>query len=137
MAEMFSTLKISGAGMAAQNERVRVIAQNIANADTGPTAPGEDPYRRQVITFKNELDKRVGAKVVRVDEVKEDTKSDFILKYQPGHPGADENGYVKMPNINSLIETMDMREATRSYEANLGMFTQTRDMMNKTIDLLR
>lgn len=137
MAEMFSTLKISGAGMAAQNERVRVIAQNIANADTGPTAPGEDPYRRQVITFKNELDKRVGAKVVRVDQVKEDTKSDFILKYQPGHPAADENGYVKMPNINSLIETMDMREATRSYEANLGMFTQTRDMMNKTIDLLR
>lgn len=137
MTELFSTLRISGAGMAAQNERVRVIAQNIANADTGPTAPGEDPYRRQVITFKNELDKRVGAKVVRVDQVKEDTKSDFIMKYQPGHPAADENGYVKMPNINSLIETMDMREATRSYEANLGMFTQTRDMMNKTIDLLR
>jgi flagellar basal-body rod protein FlgC len=137
MAEMFSTLRISGAGMAAQNERVRIIAQNIANADTGPTKPGEEPYRRQVITFKNELDKRVGAKVVQVDQVKEDTKSDFIMKYQPGHPAADENGYVKMPNINSLIETMDMREATRSYEANLGMFTQTRDMMNKTIDLLR
>jgi flagellar basal-body rod protein FlgC len=137
MSDPFSTLAISGSGMRAQSERVRVIAQNIANSDTAPTSAGADPYRREVITFKNLMDKRTGQKLVQVDEIKKDMSSNFQLKYMPGHPGADENGYVKMPNINSLIETMDMREASRSYEANLGMFTQTREMMNRTIDILR
>ncbi len=134
---MFSTLAVSSAGMRAQSERVRVISQNIANSDTSPEKPGEDPYRRQVITFKSQLDKNLGAEVVRVKNVSEDQKSDFRIKYMPGHPAADADGYVKMPNVNSLVETMDMREATRSYEANMGMFTQSRDMMNRTIDLLR
>lgn len=134
---MFSALAVSTAGMRAQSERVRVISQNIANSDTAGERPGEDPYRRQVITFKSQLDKNLGAEVVRVKNVTEDQKSDFRIKYMPGHPAADENGYVKMPNVNSLVETMDMREATRSYEANMGMFTQSRDMMNRTIDLLR
>ena len=134
---MFSTLAVSSAGMRAQSERVRVIAQNIANSDTAPATPGEEPYRRQMITFKSQLDKNVGAEIVRVKNISEDTKSDFALKYMPGHPAADEGGYVRMPNVNSLIETMDMREATRSYEANMGMFTQSRDMMSKTIDILR
>ena len=134
---MFSTLAISSAGMKAQSERVRVISQNIANSDTAPTQAGEEPYRRQLITFKSQLDKNLGAEVVSVKDVSEDRKSDFQLKYMPGHPAADENGYVQMPNINSLVETMDMREATRSYEANMGMFTQSRDMMMKTIDIIR
>ncbi len=134
---MFSALAVSTAGMRAQSERVRVISQNIANSDTAGERPGEDPYRRQIITFKSQLDKNLGAEVVRVKNVTEDQKSDFRIKYMPGHPAADENGYVKMPNVNSLVETMDMREATRSYEANMGMFTQSRDMMNRTIDLLR
>jgi flagellar basal-body rod protein FlgC len=137
MADMFSTMAISGAGMRAQSERVRVIAENLANADTAPTKPGENPYTRQTITFKNTLDREVGQKLVKVDKISQDTTKDYEMKYMPGHPGADANGYVKMPNVSSLIESMDMREATRSYEANMGMFTQTRDMMSKTIDLLR
>lgn len=137
MSDTFSTLSISGYGMRAQSERVRVIAQNIANSDTAPLKPGENPYTRQQITFKNELDRKLGEKLVKVDDIKEDTKAEYQMKYMPGHPAADEKGYVKMPNVNSLIETMDMREATKSYEANLGMFNQTREMMNRTISLLQ
>ena len=123
--------------MRTQDERTRIIAQNIANADTAPTKEGELPYRRQLITFKNVLDKTSGEKLVNVDKVQEDKKTDFELKYMPGHPGADANGYVKMPNINPLVEIMDMKEASRTYEANLGMFTQSRDMMSRTIDIIR
>ena len=137
MTEMFSTLSISGAGMRSQNERVRVIAQNIANADTAPTSPGEKPYNRQIISFKNRMDRVSGEKLVGVDKVSKDTQTGFELKYMPGHPAANADGYVEMPNVNPLVETMDMREASRTYEANLGMYTQTRDMMNRTIDLLR
>lgn len=137
MSDTFSTLSISGYGMRAQSERVRVIAQNIANSDTAPLKPGENPYTRQQITFKNELDRKLGEKLVKVDDIKEDTKAEYQMKYMPGHPAADEKGYVKMPNVNSLVETMDMREATKSYEANLGMFNQTREMMNRTISLLQ
>ena len=134
---MFSTLAVASHGMKAQSERVRVIAQNMANSDTAPSKPGEEPYRRQLITFESKLDKNLGAETVRVKKITEDQKSDFAMRYMPGHPAADANGYVQMPNVNSLVETMDMREATRTYEANMGMFTQTRDMMTKTIDLLR
>lgn len=123
--------------MRTQDERTRIIAQNIANADTAPTKEGELPYRRQLITFKNVLDKTSGEKLVNVDKIQEDKKTDFELKYMPGHPGADANGYVKMPNINPLVEIMDMKEASRTYEANLGMFTQSRDMMSRTIDIIR
>jgi flagellar basal-body rod protein FlgC len=134
---MFSTLTVSGYGMRAQNERVRVIAQNIANTDTAPVKPGDQPYTRQQITFKNELDRKTGEKLVKVDKIQNDTKSSFPMKYMPGHPAADKDGYVKMPNVTTLIETMDMREATKSYEANLGMFNRTREMMNQTISLLQ
>jgi flagellar basal-body rod protein FlgC len=134
---MFSTLTVSGYGMRAQSERVRVIAQNIANSDTAPLKPGEMPYTRQQITFKNQLDRKVGEKLVEVKDIKKDTKAEYPLKYMPGHPAADAEGYVKMPNVNGLIETMDMKEANRSYEANLGMFNQTREMMNRTIGLLQ
>ncbi len=137
MSDPFSTLKISGYGMRAQSERVRVIAQNIANSDTAPLTPGENPYTRQQITFKNVLDRQVGEKLVEVKDIKNDTKSEYSMKYMPGHPAADQDGYVKMPNVNALIEAMDMREATKSYEANLGMFNQSREMMNRTISLLQ
>ena len=137
MADIFSTLTVSGYGMRAQSERVRVIAQNIANADTAPLKPGDMPYTRQQITFKNQLDRTVQEKLVKVADVKDDTKADYPMKYMPGHPAADAEGYVKMPNVNGLIEAMDMKEATRSYEANLGMFNQTREMMNRTIGLLQ
>jgi flagellar basal-body rod protein FlgC len=134
---IFSTLTVSGYGMRAQSERVRVIAQNIANSDTAPLQPGELPYTRQQITFKNQMDRIAKEKLVKVDSIKQDTKAEYKLKYMPGHPAADESGYVKMPNVNNLIETMDMKEANRSYEANLGMFNQTREMMNRTIGLLQ
>ena len=137
MTNMFSTMTISTHGMRAQGERVRVIAQNLANADTAPLKPGDDPYVRQGITFKNEMDKASGEKLVQVDEVKKVDKEQFITKYMPDHPAADDQGYVKMPNVNMLIEMTDMREAQRSYEANLGMVEQSRDMMMRTIDMLR
>lgn len=136
MSDMFSTLQISGAGMRVQNERVRVIAQNIANADTAPTKAGDKPYTRQIISFKERLDKAAGERLVRVDDITTD-KSEYQIKYMPGHPAADKDGYVQMPNVNTLVETMDMREASKTYEANLGMFTQSRDMMSRTIDLIR
>ncbi|MBP9050293.1 MAG: flagellar basal body rod protein FlgC, partial [Alphaproteobacteria bacterium] len=127
---------VSGSGMRAQSERVRVIAENMANADTAPTKPGEKPYTRKTITFENVLDRQIHEKLVKVKDIQDDTKSAYQKKYMPGHPGADADGYVTMPNVNSLIESMDMKEAGRSYEANLGMFSQTRDMINKTISLL-
>lgn len=136
MSDMFSTLSISGAGMKVQNERVRVIAQNIANADTAPAKAGDKPYNRQIISFRNHMDRAEGEKLVEVDKVSKDT-AEFEMKYLPGHPAANAEGYVQMPNVNPLVETMDMREASRSYEANLGMYTQTREMMNRTIDMLR
>lgn len=137
MADMFTTMSISSHGMRAQAERVRVISENMANADTGPTQPGEDPYTRKTITFKNELDRKQGQKFVQVDSVDEVQKDKFVKKYMPDHPAADAQGYVEMPNINTLVEMMDMREAQRSYEANLGMVEQSKDMMMRTIDVLR
>ncbi len=137
MSDLLSTLQISGAGMRVQSERTRVIAQNIANADTTPSKAGEKPYTRKTISFKSEMDKAVGDKLIKVDKVENDTKTEYGKKYMPGHPAADANGYVLTPNVTSLIEVMDMREASKSYEANLGMFTQAREMANKTIDMLR
>lgn len=135
--EIMNAIGISASGMRAQGERLRVISQNIANSDTAATMPGEDPYRRKTITFKNVMDKTLGAEVVKDGGIAEDMKSPFRLKFMPDHPGADANGYVKLPNVNTLIETMDMREAQRSYEANLGMIDIAKSMMSRTLDLLR
>ena len=136
MTDMWNTMSIASAGMKVQGARVKVIAENLANADTGPLTPGGDPYRRQVITFKNQMDRSQGVDLVSVDKVSKDQTSPFITKYMPGHPGADAEGYVKMPNVSGFTEMMDMREAQRSYEANLGMIEQSRDMMQRTISLL-
>ncbi len=135
--ELLNALQISSMGMRAQGERIRVISENIANADTAAGLPGEDPYSRQVISFKNVLDRELGIGLVEVDSIEKDTKKPFPEKFMPDHPGADENGYVKMPNVNSLIEIMDAKEAQRSYEANLGMIEQSRTMVQRTVDLLR
>ncbi len=135
--EIMNAIGISASGMRAQGERLRVISQNIANADTAATAPGEDPYRRKTITFKTVMDKSMGAEIVKDGGIAEDNKTPFRLRFMPDHPGADANGYVKMPNVNTLIETMDMREAQRSYEANLGMIEIAKSMMSRTLDLLR
>lgn len=135
--ELFTAMKVSAMGMRAQGTRVRVVTENVANADTTGTTPGADPYRRQTITFKNTLDKAQGAHLVKVDKIGEDTETPFVLKFMPDHPAANEEGYVKTPNVNALVEIMDVREAQRSYEANLGMIEQVRSMILRTIDLLR
>lgn len=135
--QLFSAMSISASGMRAQSTRIRVISENIANSDTAAPTPGERPYTRQRITFKNVLDKEVQGQKVKVDNIGQDTRKPYPVKFMPDHPGADENGYVRMPNVDPLIETMDMREAQRSYEANLGMIDQSRNMVLQTIDLLR
>jgi len=137
MTDMYDSLVISAYGMRAQGERARIISENIANVDTAALTPNSEPYSRKVITFKNELDRNYDTKLVKVEDIADDRRKDFPLKYMPDHPGADADGYVKMPNVNLLIELNDMREAQRSYEANLGMIEQSRSMMSRTIDLLR
>jgi flagellar basal-body rod protein FlgC len=137
MSELFSAISISSHGMRAQSERVRVISENMANAKTAAPTPGEDPYTRQFITFKNVMDRELGQKTVVVDKIEQDRRKPYPVKYMPDHPGADENGYVKMPNVNTLVETVDMQEAHRSYEANLGMIEHSRNMIVQTIDILR
>ena len=127
---------IAVSGMKAQSERLRIISENMANADSIGIRPGEDPYRRQVVTFKDYIDKETGAKMVKVDKVVPD-ESQFPLKYDPNHPAANAEGYVAMPNVNPLIEMMDLKEAQRSYDANLSMMRTARDMNSKVLDLLK
>jgi flagellar basal-body rod protein FlgC len=134
--DLMESLMISAAGMRVQGERLRVIAENVANVDSVSEIPGGDPYRRKTITFQNALDREMGANLVKVKKVGLDP-SEFTRKYDPSNPAADKAGYVKLPNVNALIEMNDMREAQRSYEANLQMIEQSRSMLMRTIDLLR
>lgn len=134
--DLQTSLSLSSAGMAAQSLRMRVIAENIANANSAGEKKGDLPYRRQVVTFANELDKTLGVERVKVSEIAKDP-TEFQRRYMPGHPNADADGYVMYPNVNSLVETMDMREAQRSYEANLNVIEVSRMMLTRTIDLLR
>jgi flagellar basal-body rod protein FlgC len=129
-------LDISGSGMQAQAERLRVIAENLANADSTAQEAGGAPYRRKIITFRQELDRAAAISTVEVDRVIGDRRP-FNRRFEPGHPAADGDGYVLMPNVNSLIEMVDMREAQRSYEANVSMISVAKDMLRRTIDLLQ
>ena len=135
--ELLNAMQISAGAMRAQGARIRVISENVANANTTGDTPGADAYRRQTITFKNELDRELGVRMVEVDKFGEDFNTPFEMKYEPSHPAADDAGYVKYPNFNPLVEVMDVREAQRSYQANLGMIEQSRTMISRTIDLLR
>ena len=134
--ELIKSIMISASAMRAQGRRMEVIAENIANADSVGQRPGEDPYRRKVVTFKNIMDRELQAPLISVDKMDLD-RSDFGKRFDPGHPAADDTGYVTLPNVNTLIEVMDMREAQRSYEANLNMIDTAKSMMVKTIDILR
>ncbi len=136
MDDVLRTLRISAAGMRTQGTRLRVIAENVANANSLPTAPGEAPYRRKTVTFKNELDRATGVELVEVDRIGTDASA-FPRRYQPGHPAADAGGYVLTPNVSALIEMSDMREAERSYEANLNVIKSSKTMLNEIIDVLR
>jgi len=134
--DLMESLMISAAGMRVQGERLRIISENVANVDSVSEVPGGDPYRRKTITFRNALDRELGVNLVKVKKVGLDP-SEFIKKYDPNNPAADQAGYVKLPNVNSLIEMNDMREAQRSYEANLKVIEVARGMLTRTIDLLR
>ena len=127
---------IASSGMKAQAHRLRVISENLANADSLAKTPGGLPYRRKVVTFRNELDRDTGAELVKIGRVSRD-RSQLERKYDPHHVAADANGYVLLPNVNPLVETMDMKEAQRTYEANLNVISVSKDMMTKTLDLIR
>lgn len=136
MTDFLSSIRIAATGLHAQSARMRVIAENLANADSAGKSPDEDPYRRRIPTFKAVMDADAGGKTVQIGRLAYDM-SDFTSRYEPGHPAADERGYVRYPNVNPLIESMDMREAQRTYEANLNVVTVTRQMVGSTIDILR
>lgn len=122
--------------MQAQSTRLRVVAENLANRDSTGEAPGADPYRRKTVTFANRLDRAVGAETVRVARVGV-ARGEFPQRYDPSHPAADARGYVKTPNVDSLVEVMDMREAQRSYSANLSVLETSRGMLTRVIEALR
>lgn len=127
---------IAASGMKAQAQRLRVIAENMANADSLAKRPGGEPYRRKTVTFRTELDRATGAELVKVGRVSRD-RSELERKYDPTHVAADADGYILRPNVNPLVETMDMKEAQRTYEANLNVISISKDMMSKTLDLIR
>lgn len=128
--------QIAASGLAAQAERLRVVSENLANAQSTGSTPGSDPYQRKTISFAAELDRASGGSRVTVTKIDRDPSA-YPIEYAPGHQAADENGYVKMPNVNVLIEMADMSEANRSYEANLQVVKQAREMIAMTIDLMR
>lgn len=134
--DLFRSMRISTAGMKAQGTRLRVVSENVANANSLAERPGEDPYRRKVVTFKNKLDRELGVETVHANRIRPD-KSDFGMRFDPNHPAADANGYVKTPNVNTLVEMMDMKEAQRSYDANLNVVKASKKMLTRTIDLLK
>ncbi len=135
-ADLTKSMTISAAGMEAQTLRLRVIAENLANQSTTGSAPGADPYRRKTIAFENQLDRATGLETVKVKEIGTD-KGELPQRYEPANPAADAQGYVKLPNVDSFIEMMDMREAERSYNANLAAMQASRSMLNRTIELLK
>jgi len=134
--DLTSAMTIAAAGMKVQSARLRVTAENLANAESTALAPGGDPFRRKTISFAERRDRATGLELVDVRRYGVD-RGDFELRYQPGHPAADPAGYVKFPNVNPLIELSDMREAQRSYEANLNALQLARQMIGRMLDLLR
>ncbi len=132
----FSTsMAVAASGMRAQSDRMKTIAENIANANSTSSVAGGDPYRREIASVKSEFDRTLNATVVQAGTPIQDM-SPFRMQYDPGNPNADKQGYVKLPNVNSLVEIMDMREAQRSYEADLTVMDATKTMLARTVDLL-
>lgn len=134
--DLIKSIAVAASGLRSQSGRMRIIAENIANADSAPERAGADPYRRKMVSFERHLDRSLDAQVVSIGRVQRD-QSAFRTKHEPGNPAADANGDVKLPNVNQLVEMVDMREAQRSYEANLNLISSTRRMIQRTIDILR
>ncbi len=131
-----ASLKIAASGLEAQSTRLRVLAENMANAQSTATTAGGNPYTRKLVTFDAEMDRTSGAELVHVKNIGYD-RTPFRAEYDPGSPAADAKGFVKLPNVNLIVEMADMREANRSYTANLQVVKQGRDLFTMTIDLLR
>jgi flagellar basal-body rod protein FlgC len=129
-------IKVAASGIEAQSRRMLVVSENLANAHSTASTPGADPYTRKTVSFASELDQVNGARFVRIDRIDRD-RSPFRIEHDPGHPAADAQGYVKLPNVDMLVELADMREANRSYEANLQVVKQARSLISMTVDLLR
>lgn len=134
--DLKNSIAVAGSGLQAQSARIKIVAQNIANSDATATSPGEDPYRRKTISFKNVLDKEIGAEKVVVSKIGV-SKGEFEKIYDPAHPAADKDGYVKKANVNRNVEMMDLREAQRTYEANLSVIEVTKAMLTRTLDIMR
>ena len=134
--DFLRSMSIATSGLRAQAGRMRVISENIANADSTASSAGADPYRRKIPTFTSQLDRTLDAKTVGLGRIVPD-RSDFRTKYEPSNPAADQSGYVKYPNVNPLIEMTDMRDAQRSFEANLNIIGATRRMIQRTLDILK
>jgi flagellar basal-body rod protein FlgC len=134
--DFIKSLSVAATGLRAQMGRMRVISENIANADSVAQTAGGDPYRRRIVTFNSVLDRSLGAQVVELGPIQTD-KSDFLVRHEPGNPAADAAGDVKYPNVNSLIEMTDLRDAQRSYEANLNVITATRRMIQQTLNIIK
>jgi len=134
--DFLKSIAVAASGLKAQSGRMRIIAENIANSDSTAPSPGGEPYRRKIATFKNEMDKELGVPLVGLGRVQNDP-SEFRIKHEPGHPNADENGNVKYPNVNALVEMTDLREAQRSYEANINVISASRRMIQRTLDILK
>ena len=134
--DFLKSISIAASGLRAQAGRMRILSENLANADSTAQAPGSDPYRRKIPTFRSEVDRTVDARVIAMGRVRNDP-SDFRLKHEPGHPAADANGNVRYPNVNPMIEMTDLREAQRSYEANINVIGATRRMIQRTLEILK
>ena len=134
--DISKALAVSAAGMDAQTARLRIIAENLANQDTTGSSPGADPYRRKTITFESRMDQTIGIETVGVKRIERD-QADFPQRFDPSHPAANAEGYVKTSNVNTFVEVMDMREAQSTYTANLNVLETTRTMLSRTIELLK
>ena len=133
--DLDNVIKIAASGLSAQSSRLQVISENLANADSTGTTPGAEPYRRKIVTFKSVLDHAAGVQMVKTGPVAT-AGGDFERHYDPAHPAADKDGYVMVPNVNPLVELMDMREAQQSYQANLSVIDAAKSMLSHTLDLL-
>ena len=136
MDALTASLKVAGSGLHAESTRLRVVSENIANASSTGDTPGADPYARKTIAFQSALDRASQVAMVEIDKIGVD-RSAFVQEYDPSHPAADPDGYVKLPNVNPIVEMADMREANRSYQANLQVLKQARELISMTIDLMR
>jgi flagellar basal-body rod protein FlgC len=134
--DLVKSMKISAAGMKSQGTRLRVISESLANTESYAQTPGGNPYQRKEVQFRNELDRTLGANTVRVHRILPD-RSEFETKYDPTHPAADKDGYIKVPDVKPLVELMDMRESERSYQANLNVLEVSKRMLQRTIHMLQ